>query len=47
MVLPYQILKPIVEKAGGHMLLGRCPCRNGEGAVHTRMISDACSWGER
>ena len=30
-VLPYQVLRPIVEKAGGHMLLGRCPCRNGEG----------------
>jgi UDP-glucose 4-epimerase len=29
-VLPYQILKPIVEKADGHMLLGRCPCRNAE-----------------
>ncbi len=30
-VLPYQILEPIVEKAGGHMLLSRCPCRNAEG----------------
>ena len=30
-VLPYQILRPIVQKAGGHMLLGHCPCRNGEG----------------
>jgi UDP-glucose 4-epimerase len=30
-VLPYQVLTPIVQKAGGHMLLGRCPCRNGEG----------------
>jgi UDP-glucose 4-epimerase len=30
-VLPYQILHSIVEKAGGHLLLNRCPCRNGEG----------------
>ena len=30
-VLPYQILQPIVEKAGGHMTLNHCPCRNGEG----------------
>ena len=30
-VLPYQILQPIVEKAGGHFILNRCPCRNGEG----------------
>lgn len=29
-VLPYQVLQPIVEKAGGHMLLSCCPCRNGE-----------------
>lgn len=29
-VLPYQILEKIVEKAAGHMLLGRCPCRNAE-----------------
>jgi UDP-glucose 4-epimerase len=29
-VLPFQILQPIIEKAGGHMLLERCPCRNGE-----------------
>jgi len=32
-VLPYQILGPIVKKAAGHMLLGRCPCRNGEGCA--------------
>jgi UDP-glucose 4-epimerase len=30
-VLPYQILNPIIQKADGHMLLNRCPCRNGEG----------------
>jgi len=30
-VLPYQILEPIIEKAGGHFTLNRCPCRNGEG----------------
>ncbi|HBY08919.1 MAG TPA: hypothetical protein DEH22_14500 [Chloroflexi bacterium] len=30
-VLPYQILQPIVEKAAGHFTLNRCPCRNGEG----------------
>jgi UDP-glucose 4-epimerase len=30
-VLPFQILEPIIERAGGHMLLERCPCRNGEG----------------
>lgn len=30
-VLPYQVLGPIVEKAGGQLLLERCPCRNGEG----------------
>jgi UDP-glucose 4-epimerase len=30
-VLPFQILQPIIERAGGHMLLERCPCRNGEG----------------
>ena len=28
-VLPYQILTPIVAKAAGHMLLNRCPCRSG------------------
>ena len=30
-VLPYQILQPIIEKAGGHFALNRCPCRNREG----------------
>jgi len=29
-ILPYQILTSIVGKADGHMLLGRCPCRNAE-----------------
>ena len=32
-VLPYQVLQPIVEKAGGHMVLGNCPCRYGERCV--------------
>jgi UDP-glucose 4-epimerase len=30
-VLPYQVLEPLVRKAAGHMVLERCPCRNGEG----------------
>jgi UDP-glucose 4-epimerase len=30
-VLPYQVLEPLIRKAAGHMLLERCPCRNGEG----------------
>jgi ferredoxin len=30
-ILPYQILQPIIEKADGHFALNRCPCRNGEG----------------
>jgi UDP-glucose 4-epimerase len=30
-VLPYQILQPIVEKANGYLTLNHCPCRNGEG----------------
>jgi UDP-glucose 4-epimerase len=29
--LPYQILAPIIKKAGGYMKLNRGPCRNGEG----------------
>ena len=32
-VLPYQLLEPIVQQAAGHFLLGRCPCRNGEGCA--------------
>ena len=30
-VLLYPILAPIIAKADGHLLLERCPCRNGEG----------------
>jgi UDP-glucose 4-epimerase len=30
-VLPYQYLLPLVEKANGYFILGRCPCRNAEG----------------
>jgi UDP-glucose 4-epimerase len=29
-VLPYQYLLPLVERASGHFILGRCPCRNAE-----------------
>lgn len=32
-VLPYQYLLPLVEKAGGHFILGRCPCRSAEGCT--------------
>jgi UDP-glucose 4-epimerase len=27
-VLPFQYLLPLVEKAGGYFILGNCPCRN-------------------
>jgi UDP-glucose 4-epimerase len=30
-ILPYQYLFPLVEKANGYFILGRCPCRNAEG----------------
>jgi len=32
-VLPYQYLLPLVKKASGHFILGRCPCRNAEGCT--------------
>lgn len=32
-VLPYQLLLPLVQKAGGFFILERCPCRNAEGCT--------------
>lgn len=32
-VLPYQYLLPLVEKASRHFILGCCPCRNAEGCT--------------
>lgn len=29
-VLPYQVLKPLIEQAQGHFILNACPCRSAE-----------------
>ena len=34
-VLPYPLLEALIQSAGGHFILGKCPCRNGEGRHST------------
>jgi UDP-glucose 4-epimerase len=39
--LPYQLLTPLVEQASGHLVLGKCPCRNAENC-HTAPHDFGC-----
>ena len=43
-VLPYQVLEPLIREAAGHMLLDRCPCRNGV-MDFLRRQTDSCLIG--
>lgn len=40
-VLPYPLLEPLIQSAGGHFILGKCPCRNAEGR-HTTLNDFGC-----